>query len=301
MAKYVLIYLSVLMLLVFVYGCPPAEPGPVETTDETTVETADETTVETADETTVETADEHVDGASVFNAKCSYLLTNYVSDKGMVNYRLLKRKKSELNSLLAEFAALDADVYNLWSRDDKIAFWLNVYNLQLLKIIVDNYPIETSRFFMVFWPPTSIRHIDKKIGGIGKQKFIVMDEEFTLDEVERRFFRRQFAEPLAFLALSTATVSGPFLRNEPYYGSRLYAQLNDQAAKFLSNPKAFRIDREEKNVYLSAIFRPKWFGNEFISKYGTDKRFKDQEPPVRAVLNFVKDFVSEADVSFLVL
>jgi hypothetical protein len=214
----------------------------------------------------------------------------------MVDYKALKRKKLELNQLLDEFAKLDPNVYNSWPKEDKIAFWLNAYNIKMLKIIVDNYPIESQRMLRVLWGPDSIRHIK---GIWDKYKFIVMNEEFTLKEIEQRFFHKEFDDPRIFFAISYASLSSPPLRNEPYYGYRLYEQLDDQANKFLSSPLAFKIDREKRIVYLSAILNPNWCGKEFISKYGTDKKFKDQPPPLRAVLNFAANYISKQDLSFL--
>jgi len=231
-----------------------------------------------------------------FHDKCAGILENYVDDKGMVDYKTLKRKKPELNQLLGEFAKLDPDEYNSWPKEDKIAFWLNAYNIKMLEIIINNYPIQSSRILRILWGPDSIRHIK---GIWDKYKFIVMDEEFTLTEIERRFLRREFDEPRAFLAISYASLSSPPLRNEPYYGCRLDEQLDDQAGKFLSSPRAFRIDREKQRVYLSAIFQSTWFGKEFISKHGTDKKFKDHSPSIRAVLNFAINYISQQDVDFL--
>jgi hypothetical protein len=231
-----------------------------------------------------------------FHDEYSDILKSCANNKGMVNYKILRRKKPELNHLLIGFAKLDPNEYNSWSKEDKIAFWLNVYNIKLLKIIVDNYPIQSQRILRVLWGPNSIRHIS---GIWDKYKFIVMDEEFTLKEIEQRFFRDKFKEPMVFLAMSQASVSGPLLRNEPYNGTNLYEQLDEQAKKFLANPLGFKIDRERKIVYLSAIFSPSWYGNEFISEYGTDKKFKDQSPSVRAVLNFISNFISEQDLLFL--
>ncbi|GAH78925.1 unnamed protein product, partial [marine sediment metagenome] len=210
----------------------------------------------------------------------------------------------ELKQLLQEFADLDPNEYNSWPKEDKIAFWINAYNIKMLKIIVDNYPIKSYPLLRPFpgWSPNSIRHIGKRIGGIGKQKFTVTGEEFTLLEVERRFFRKQFDEPRVFFAISGACLSSPPLRNEPYYGHKLYKQLDDQTKRFLSSPRAFKIDRGKQIVYLSAILQPTtWYGKEFISKYGTNKKFKDQQPATRAVLNFLTNYISKQDVSFLEL
>jgi len=241
-----------------------------------------------------------------FHNKCANILSSFVDNEGMVDYRKLKQKREKLKQLLNEFAKLKRNEYDSWPREDKIAFWINAYNLQMLKIIIDNYPIKSYRLlhFLPGWEPDSIKHINKRIkhiGGINKQKFIVMDEDevFTLMEIEQRFFRKGFNEPRAFLALSYATLSSPPLRNEPYYGSKLNKQLDDQAKKFLSNPLAFKIDRKKRRVYLSSILQPKVLGSEFIRKYGTNKKFKDQQPAVRAVLSFLTNYISEQDKHFL--
>ncbi len=245
---------------------------------------------------TVSVSDANSTPAVSFNNKCAGILKSYVNDKGVVDYKLLKRKKLELNRLLDEFAKLDPNEYNSWPKEDKIAFWLNAYNIKMLRIIVDNYPIESQRILRVLWGPDSIRHIN---GIWDKYKFTVMDEEFTLKEVDQRFFCKEFDEPRVFFAISYASLSSPPLRNEPYYGYRLCEQLDDQAKKFLSSPLAFRIDRENKIVNLSAIFHPTWYGGDFISKYGTDKKFKDQPPSVRAVLNLATNYISGQDRYFL--
>ncbi len=272
MTKRLAVFITLLTVLIFITGCPKVPPEPVKP--------------QKAKPRPIVS----------FHNKCAGILENYVDDKGMVDYKTLKRRKPELNQLLDEFAKLDPDEYNSWPREDKIAFWLNAHNIKMLKIIVDNYPIQSQRILRVFWGPDSIRHIK---GIWDKYKFIVMDEEFTLKEIERRFFRREFDEPRVFFAISHASLSSPLLRNEPYYGCRLYKQLDDQAKKFLSSPLAFRIDREKQTVYLSAMFQSSWYGKEFISKYGTDKKFKDQQLPVRAVLNLATNYISQQDVAFL--
>ncbi len=238
-----------------------------------------------------------------FHDKCAGILNNFVDEKGLVNYKMLRRKKHELRTLLSEFAALEAGEYNNWPENDKIAFWLNAYNIQMLRVLVENYPIESSRYLRVVWPPTSIRHIPPvRLVGTAKwngYKFIVTDEAFTLSEIERRFLRKQFNDPRVFIAIFFGGISGPPLRNEPYYGHKLDKQLNDQARKFLANPRAFRIDRKRQVVRLSAVFDPAWHGKNFAGKYATDKKFKDHPPAVRAVLNFVIKYISQQDVSYL--
>ncbi len=235
-----------------------------------------------------------------FHNHCAVIMNKkLIRDTGLVNYQYLRWEIYNLGKLQGKFAKLPRSEYDNWPKEDKIAFWINAYNTQILDIIRANYPVKSSRWDRLWWPPTSIRHINKSIGGIKNQKFIIMDEEFTLSTIEDRFFFKDFNEPRVFFALSQASLDSPPLRNEPYYGHMLDKQLEDQVRRFLSSPRAFRIDRQKKIVHLSSIFRPDWYGKKFLDKYATEKKFKDHPATVRAVLNFITNYISERDTSFL--
>ena len=228
-------------------------------------------------------------------------LSAYVDSRGMVNYKALKRKRADLFNLLDELSQFDPNEYKAASKEDRLAFWINAYNIKMLSIIVDNYPIESTRLLRILWPPDSVRHIDQKIGGIEKQKFIVMGEVFTAEEIEQRFIYKQFNEPRAFFALTHTSISSPTLRNEPYTGKKLNEQLNDQIKKYLADSSNFQIDRNKQKIYLPAILQDSWYGRYFTEKYGTDKKFKDQPPETAAVLNCIIKYLPSDDASFLEL
>lgn len=241
----------------------------------------------------------HEKPATYFHDKCGHILSTFVDDKGMVDYQGLREKRLELRELLEEFNRLSPGEYKSWSGDDKIAFWINVYNLEKLKIVADNYPIKPSSEILAgYWGPFSLRHIENKITG---HKFLVMNEQFTFARIEKRFFSEEFSDPRIFFALTNASVSSPPLRNEPYYGHKLNEQLGDQVRKFISSPLAFDIDRERKVVGLSAMFELSSHGKDFLKKYATDKKFRQYPPVTRAVLNFISNYISRENVSFLEL
>jgi len=234
--------------------------------------------------------------ATQLSDKCTEFLKKYVNADGMVDYKKLKSKKMELAKLIEQFKTIDRNEYNSWSNDDKLAFWINGYNIELIKIILDNYPIESNRMLRLIWPPNSIRHID---GIWDVRKFIIMEEEFTLRAIDQRFFQKEFSDPRVFIAISYASVSGAPLRNAAYTGENLSAQLDDQVKKFIANPNTFRINRENQTVSLSSIFNPVWYGGQFIPKYVTDLKFKQQEPSIRSVLNFLSKYISPQDTDYL--
>jgi hypothetical protein len=224
------------------------------------------------------------------------VLKTYVDDRGMANYRQMKADRQGLDAFVAWLASVDSRTYRGWSEKEKIAFWVNAYNGLTLRVIIDHYPIKKRGGLFGFrFPDNSIRQIP---GAWDKLKFPVMGKQMTLDEIEHEVLRKEFNEPRIHLALVCAAMGCPPLRHEPYVGNRLDAQFDDQAGRFLQAPRKFRIDRAKKEVHLSSIF--KWFGEDFVRNYGTDKAFAGHKDSERAVLSYISKHVGEQDRNYLV-
>ncbi|MBN1509469.1 MAG: DUF547 domain-containing protein [Sedimentisphaerales bacterium] len=224
------------------------------------------------------------------------LLQSYVREGGVVDYANLHRQRLQVKRVLMELSEVDPNEYARWSDEKKLAFWINAYNLKMLDIITRNYPIQSSWWLRLTWPPSDIRHIQ---GIWTDYKFIVLGEEFTLAEVEQRLFHRTFKDPRGYLAIMYACWSGPALRRRPYGSENLSQQLDEQVKAFLASDQGLRIDRRAMVVRLSAVFKPAWRGKEFVARYGTDKKFKDRDPETRAVLSFIAGYLSREDAYFL--
>lgn len=221
-------------------------------------------------------------------------LRRYVNERGLVDYRGLKANRSELDTFSASLASVLPPELDSWSEPQEIAFWINAYNALTLEAIIRNYPIRSSFLRSTIYPKNSIRQIP---GVWDKLRFAVAGREMTLDEIEHATLRAKFNEPRIHVALVCAALSCPPLRNEPYTGEQLDHQLNDQARTFLASPQGLRIDRKAGKVHLSSIF--KWFGGDFVKKYGTAETVAGKSDSERAVLNFVSRYVSDADREFL--
>lgn len=224
----------------------------------------------------------------------SKVLETYVNEKGNVNYRELKENSSELEAFLNNLETLDPKNYQEWNKEEKIAFWINSYNAFTLKVIIDHYPIKSSFFRSLSYPKNSIRQIP---GAWDKITFSVMGKELTLDQIEHQILRREFQEPRIHMALVCAANSCPLLRREPYEGFKLHEQLKDQTEKFLAEPRNFSIDKINRRIYLSSVF--KWFGEDFIKTYGVKTRIKGHNPEERAVLHFISQHLPEEERKFL--
>ncbi len=240
-------------------------------------------------------AQAHDEAGAIFR-EYTEILRTYVREDGLVDYGALRRRRLDLKPLLMTLSELDPNACRNWSPQERLAFWINAYNLKMLDIVTRNYPIQSSWWLRLTWPPDDLRHIQ---GIWTDYKLVVMDEEFTLAEVEQCFFRKTFGDPRVYLALAYACQSSPVLSRRPYRGDDLDRQLDRQVRQFLSSPRGLQIDRRSRAVRLSALFKPAWRGKEFVSRYGTDKKFKACDPETRAVLNFISGYLSRDDAYFL--
>lgn len=183
------------------------------------------------------------------------LLEQYVDARGFVDYAGLKaHQDSALTPYLQQLAATDPS--NL-DRDERLAFWINAYNALTIKLVVDHYPVESIRDITPV-PGPSIPKVNSpfkldvgEVGGTVR----------TLDEIEHGIIRERFDEPRIHFALVCAAWSCPRLRREAYTGSRLDAQLADQARTFLHTARKNKIPAGESTIQLSRIF--KWYQGDF--------------------------------------
>lgn len=180
------------------------------------------------------------------------LLQKHVDDSGWVNYEGFIRDREKLEQYL-ELLSNNAPNEGLWSRGEQLAYWLNAYNAFTVKLIIDNYPLESIRDLD---PVLSIPVINT----VWHRKFFeIGGEKASLDEIEHEILRKKFAEPRVHFAINCASYSCPPLRSEAYKADIIDQQLNEQAILFINDPSRNQIGHDR--VILSRIF--KWFESDF--------------------------------------
>jgi hypothetical protein len=276
------------------------EPLPKTTTEATTsqedTEAEQDKPKEVSKETSNKSEEDKKEAKRVkpeFYDKCNFIFTTYVDKKGLVDYDTLRRKRLDLIAAAKEFENIKPLDMMAWSNNEKIAMWINAYNIFTLKLIVDNYPIQP-RWYMITYPDDSIMQIP---GAWTKQYFKVMGIEYTLREIEREILLARFKDPRVCFALSYATMGGAILRNEAYLPEKLDEQLDEQVKKYLAIPKGFRLDHTNKIIFLSNVFSTN--KEAFIEKYASIKKYRTRKPHIRACLNFLAEYVQPDDLKYL--
>ncbi|MEO8417380.1 MAG: DUF547 domain-containing protein [Methylophilaceae bacterium] len=178
----------------------------------------------------------------------------------VVDYAALKTS-GEIDKAAAQLAAFPLE--KLANREEKLAFYINAYNILAMKMVLDHWPLESIKDVGSFFSP-----VWKKPAGQLDGKTV------TLDALEHRILR-PMGEPRIHFAIVCASVSCPDLRVEPYTAGRLDAQLDDQVRLFLGNSaKGLRI--EQGGIRVSQIFD--WFKQDFAESGGVEAFVRRYQP-----------------------
>jgi len=208
------------------------------------------------------------------------LLKKTVSE-GWVDYRVLQGEKGSLRRYLQQLAELSPVRYADFSREEKLAFWINSYNAIAIQSVLEVYPVESLREIPNFW----------------ERKVILLQKPLSLNDVRDDILRQSFRDERVLCALVSASRASPRLRTEAYTGDRLDEMLNEDAKRFVNDSEKNRVIVGKRRLTLSPLF--KWFGTDFLLNYGGAPRFRKFNPTEMAVLSFIADYVDPEKVDYL--
>lgn len=182
------------------------------------------------------------------------LVQQYVTPGGLVDYTAIKNDK-EFTKTLNLFSAQAPDAKK-WTKEQQLAYWINVYNAFTVKLIVDHMPIK------------SIKDIEEP----WKKEFIELgNSTYSLDQIEHEILRKQFDEPRIHFALNCASFSCPVLPNRALKAETLDATLDRLTRDFLNDIHRNRISARKADV--SQLFE--WFAEDFESVGGVRAFIKE--------------------------
>jgi len=197
--------------------------------------------------------------AQVFShAPFDQLLKTNISSTGKVNYKAFKANQAALDNYIKGLAS--NPVQSSWSKNKKMAYWINAYNAFTIKLIVDNYPVS--------------KITDLEGGKPWDKKWIKLgDKTYSLNNIENDILRPQFKDARIHFAVNCAAKSCPPILNRAWTESNLNSNFDRQAKAFINNGAFNNITADK--VELSKIFE--WYGEDFgdlityLNKYSNTK------------------------------
>jgi len=188
----------------------------------------------------------------------SAILKENVTKNGNVNYPGIKANAG-FEKYLTALTSAHPDAS--WSKNERLAYWINAYNAFTVKLINDN------------WPVKSI----KDIGSPWKKKFITIEgNTYSLEDIEHNILRKKYDEPRIHFAINCASFSCPKLLNVAFTSDGIDGQLDKVTRSFINDSARNKITAD--SVEVSKIFD--WFKGDFtkngslkdyINKYSTTK------------------------------
>lgn len=136
------------------------------------------------------------------------------------------------------------------TRAEKLAVWINAYNILAIDTVLRSYPVESIR----------------EIGGLFRSVWkldagTVAGRAVTLHEIEHEILR-PMGDPRIHAAIVCASTSCPSLTRTPFRAESIDHQLDLAMERWLASPdKGLRIDRAAGRIFASSIFD--WFEGDF--------------------------------------
>ena len=169
------------------------------------------------------------------------LLQKNVSPDGNVNYTVFKQDRTVLRMYLNALSRKTPT--DSWSKQEKLAYWINAYNAMTIDLIIRNQPINSIKDIKNPW----------------KQSLWKLGEAmYNLDEIEHQILRKM-DDPRIHFAINCASFSCPILLNEAFTANSVDTQLDTLTKRFVNDTKRNTIT--PKAITISKIF--KWFSKDF--------------------------------------
>ncbi len=197
------------------------------------------------------------------------LLQKHVSRQGAVNYAGIVADKQALNDYLESLR--NHPPKSSWTRPERLAYWINVYNAFTIKLIVDNYPV------------ASIMNLDG--GKAWDRSWIKIGAAtYSLNDVEHKVIRPKFNEPRIHFAVNCAAKSCPPLANQAYTASNVETLLDQRTRSFINDAKYNEVG--EREVRVSKIFE--WYAADFGDLISYLNRYAATQANASAEVSFLE-------------
>lgn len=147
-------------------------------------------------------------------------------------------------------AITSIDPSTLKTKAEKLAYWINAYNILTIDLITRERERESI----------------KNLGGLlttpwQKHKWFITGTEYTLDHIEHKIVRK-LGEPRIHFALNCAAKSCPDLRMEAYKADQIEEQLDDQVQRtFKNKTKGLTFVDGSNAVRVTKVMD--WFSEDF--------------------------------------
>ncbi|MEZ7490520.1 DUF547 domain-containing protein [Pseudoalteromonas distincta] len=157
------------------------------------------------------------------------------NESNRFTYELIKspKQKSLVNDVKKYLESLpEKNNLNLYSKQEQLAYWLNLYNITLINEIVKRYPIVSLE--KILTGPDSL--LDKKLVNIGSLQLSLSDIQYGI--LDKNYSK----EPLIIYGLYQGYIGSPNINKKAFSGKNVYKLLKNNATDFVNSNRGTKID-----------------------------------------------------------
>lgn len=134
-----------------------------------------------------------------------------------IHSETISEYRAELEALPQQIALSEL------SRDEQLAYWLNLHNVVIIDLLQDRYPL---------------RRIDREdIDGVALLDAPVITVEgvtLSLNDIRLRVVAEHWDDPRVIYGFFLGAIGGPSLQDEAFTGARVWSQLESSAREFVT-------------------------------------------------------------------
>lgn len=182
-----------------------------------------------------------------------FLNHNVITNKegiNLVDYpHLTKEHSLLLKNYIVRMSSIDISSYN---RNEQLAFWLNLYNALVIRIIADYYPVNSIQ-------EVNISPGLFSIGPWGANIVTVAGTELSLDDIQNRIIRSIWNDPRTHYALNDGAIGCANLSKKAFQGATIDEQLNQAAYAYINSLRGIQVI--DGKLIVSKIYD--WYMDDF--------------------------------------
>jgi hypothetical protein len=178
-----------------------------------------------------------------------------VGERRLVDYDAVK-KSPNLGKALAQLAGQSSDKFE--DEDDKLAYWINAYNLLALKCTADHYPAKTAKVVSL---------------DLHRHRFVVGGKSLSAEEILRNHiypdlvdtFSSSYDKDAIPFLLCRGTRGEPDLLDHAITGASLNADSLANRLAFITNKENVFVSPDGRKFMLSTWFQ--WHNRIFSTRH----------------------------------